>query len=153
MATVSIRGRLAIGAMLAALGSAATLGEVLAFGATDARLPAAEEFGLGPRVSANGVYTAILEPREPFALRKMHTVAVRLRDSNGKPIAGAAISVGGGMPEHRHGLPTQPRLTGELGDGVYEIQGVRFSMGGWWQLRLAIESPAGVDSVTFNLSL
>jgi hypothetical protein len=36
---------------------------------------------------------------------------------------------------------------------VYEIEGVRFSMGGWWELKLAIESPAGVDSVTFNLSL
>jgi hypothetical protein len=26
-------------------------------------------------------------------------------------------------------------------------------MGGWWELKLAIDSPAGADHVTFNLSL
>jgi hypothetical protein len=57
------------------------------------------------------------------------------------------------MPEHGHGLPTQPRVRRALGDGVYEIEGLRFNMGGWWELKLAIESPAGADSVTFNLSL
>jgi hypothetical protein len=36
---------------------------------------------------------------------------------------------------------------------VYEIEGVRFSMGGWWELKLAIDSAAGADTVTFNLSL
>jgi hypothetical protein len=115
--------------------------------------PAATEFGLGPRASANHLYTAVLEPREPIRLRKLQSVAVRIVDANGKPIEGAAISVDGGMPEHRHGLPTQPRVTQSLGDGVYEIEGVRFSMGGWWELKLGIQSPAGADTVTFNLSL
>jgi hypothetical protein len=26
-------------------------------------------------------------------------------------------------------------------------------MGGWWELRLAIESPSGTDTITFNLNL
>ena len=33
-----------------------------------ARRPAATEFGLGPRTSANRLYTATLEPAEPFEL-------------------------------------------------------------------------------------
>ena len=57
------------------------------------------------------------------------------------------------MPQHGHGLPTRPRVTRNLGDGVYEIEGVRFNMGGWWELKLAIDSAAGADSVTFNLNL
>ena len=118
-----------------------------------AERPAAAEFGLGPRPSAAQLYTATLLPRQPLRLRQLETVPVRIADASGRPVAGVAIAVSGGMPEHGHGLPTQPRVTRALGDGVYEIEGVRFSMGGWWQLKLAIESPAGADSVTFNLSL
>ena len=146
--------RWAIAAAVLALALTGCTEDALAFfGGHDVAKPAATEFGLGPRVSTQGVYTATLEPREPLALRKLQTVAVRLRDGKGQPIDGAAITVGGGMPEHRHGLPTQPRVTRALGGGVYEIEGVRFSMGGWWELKLAIESAAGADSVTFNLSL
>jgi len=126
---------------------------VMAMGAPAVQAPAAAEFGFGPRASANRVYTATLEPREPLRLRRLQAVAIRIVDASGQPINDAAISIDGGMPEHGHGLPTQPRVTQRLGDGVYEIEGVRFSMGGWWELKLAIDSPAGRDSVTFNLSL
>jgi hypothetical protein len=57
------------------------------------------------------------------------------------------------MPQHGHGLPTRPRVTRALGDGVYEIEGVRFSMGGWWEFTLAITAAAHSDVVTFNLAL
>ena len=127
--------------------------EVLAMGSAEAHPPAASEFGFGPRASINHVYSATLEPREPLKLRQLQTVAVRVVGANGLPVDDAAITIGGGMPEHKHGLPTQPRVGKSLGGGVYEIEGVRFSMGGWWELRLAIESPAGADSVTFNLGL
>ena len=63
------------------------------------------------------------------------------------------ISVDGGMPEHGHGLPTQPRVKRALGHGVYEIEGVRFNMGGWWEFKLAIAGSRGADTVTFNLDL
>jgi YtkA-like protein len=120
---------------------------------SDAKRPAATEFGLGPRTSANQKYTATLQPREPLRLRRLQTVPVRITDASGRPVEAASIKVDGGMPEHGHGLPTQPRLGRSLGNGVYEIDGVRFSMGGWWEFKLAIESPAGADRVTFNLSL
>jgi hypothetical protein len=57
------------------------------------------------------------------------------------------------MPQHGHGLPTRPRVTRNLGGGVYEIEGVRFNMGGWWEFKLAISAPGGSDRVTFNLAL
>lgn len=125
----------------------------LAMGDADIKPPAPTEFGLGPRASSQHVYTAKLEPREPIRLRQLQTVPVRVMDAKGKPVDDAKISIQGGMPEHRHGLPTQPRVTRSLGGGVYEIEGVRFSMGGWWELKLVIESAAGNDSVTFNLGL
>jgi hypothetical protein len=90
---------------------------------------------------------------EPLRVRRLQTVPVRISDAQGRPVENAVIAVDGGMPEHGHGLPTQPRVTRSLGAGLYEIEGVRFSMGGWWELKLAIDSPAGADRVTFNLSL
>ncbi|HYH08695.1 MAG TPA: FixH family protein [Thermoanaerobaculia bacterium] len=118
-----------------------------------AKKPAPSEFGLGPRASAQGLYTATLQPAGTLRPRKMQTVHVALSDSAGRAIDGAAITVDGGMPQHGHGLPTRPRVTKSLGDGVYVIEGVRFNMGGWWELRLAIDGKAGADHVTFNLAL
>jgi hypothetical protein len=118
-----------------------------------AKKPAAEEFGLGPRASATGIYTATLTPAESLRPRRLQTVQVRLQDAAGQPIDGAAITIDGGMPQHGHGLPTKPRVTKALGNGVYVIEGVRFNMGGWWEFKVAVAGKAGNDTVTFNLAL
>ena len=54
------------------------------------------------------------------------------------------------MAQHGHGLPTRPQVTQELSDGTYLIEGMKFSMTGWWEIKLAIESPEGSDKVIFN---
>ena len=115
--------------------------------------PAASEFGLGPRTSGGGLYTATLIPTEPLRPRKLQTVQVAIADAAGAPIQNAQIAIDGGMPQHGHGLPTRPRVTKQVGDGIYEIEGVRFNMGGWWEFKLTINAPAGSEIVTFNLSL
>jgi hypothetical protein len=115
--------------------------------------PAESEFGLGPRVSEAGAYTATLVPVAALKTRTMQTVKVAVVDAQGQPIDGARITVDGGMPQHGHGLPTRPRVTRNLGNGVYEIEGVRFNMGGWWEFTLSIATASGTDRVTFNLSL
>ena len=115
--------------------------------------PAETEFGLGPRASSAGRFTAKLEPVEPLRTRQLQTIRVAIQDNDGRAIENAAIRIDGGMPQHGHGLPTRPRVTKHLGGGVYEIEGVRFNMGGWWEFKLAINSVAGEDTVTFNLSL
>ena len=118
-----------------------------------ASVPAASEFGLGPRTSSSGLYTAVLQPTESLRPRKLQTVQVALTDAKGQSVDGAVITVDGGMPQHGHGLPTQPRVTKALGNGEYVIEGVRFNMGGWWELKLAIAGKEGTDTVTFNLAL
>jgi hypothetical protein len=120
---------------------------------TGAKRPAASEFGLGPRPSAGGRYVATLEPAKPLRPRQMQTVRVTVRDTEGRAIDEAQISIDGGMPQHGHGLPTRPRVTRNLGDGMYEIEGVLFNMGGWWEFKLAIAGSGGADTVTFNLDL
>ena len=115
--------------------------------------PAQTEFGTGPRPSAARRFTATLQPDQPLRPRRMQTVRVAITDAAGTPVENATIQIDGGMPQHGHGLPTRPRMTRALGDGLYEIDGVRFNMGGWWEFRLAIAAPSGSDVVTFNLAL
>lgn len=115
--------------------------------------PPAAEFGMGPRASAGGTYVAALEPAEPLRTGRMQRVRLTVRDAAGGAVETADIAVDGGMPQHGHGLPTRPRVTQALGGGAYQVDGLRFNMGGWWELRFRIASPAGTDSVTFNLDL
>ncbi|HEY0158844.1 MAG TPA: FixH family protein [Thermoanaerobaculia bacterium] len=116
--------------------------------------PAAKEFGPGPRTSAQGLYVVTLEGAGALKARKLYTLqAVVIDGDAGEPVANAGITVDGGMPQHGHGLPTRPRVTKNLGNGWYEVGGLRFNMGGWWELELTIDGPAGTDTVTFNLSV
>ena len=143
---------------VAAIGAGAMLA-VLALGAcgmmmgTGAQKPAPNEFGFGPRSSMHGMYAATLEPMQPIRVRRMQTMRVVITDRQGAPVDNADIMIDGGMPQHGHGLPTRPRVTRYLGNGAYEIEGVKFNMGGWWEFELAVDSDAGTDTVTFNLDL
>jgi hypothetical protein len=115
--------------------------------------PAEAEFGTGPRASAAHQFMATLQSDQPLRPRRLQTVRVAITDATGAPVDDATIEIDGGMPEHGHGLPTRPRVTRALGNGLYEIGGVRFNMGGWWEFTLAIHAPSGSDIVTFNLAL
>jgi len=140
-------------AMLAATLFTAGCGTIMTMMHGGPSRPPESEFGLGPRPSATTMYTATLEPAEPLRQRRLHSVRLRVLTVDQKPVDGASIKVDGGMPQHGHGLPTSPRVTRALGDGVYQVDGVRFNMGGWWELKFRISAAAGVDSVTFNLAL
>jgi hypothetical protein len=115
--------------------------------------PAEAEFGFGPRTSGSGAYRATLDPVQPIRMGRMQTMRLQLSNGSGQPLDGATVTVDGGMPQHGHGLPTSPRVTRNAGGGVYEVEGMKFNMGGWWVVKFRIDSAAGTDSVVFNLDL
>jgi hypothetical protein len=115
--------------------------------------PPAQEFGFGPRSSADATYTVWVQPLQTIRIGQLHAWRLEVRDRQGNGVAGAEITVDGGMPQHGHGLPTRPKVTKELGGGVYEAEGMRFNMGGWWVVKFRIRSAAGDDTVTFNIRL
>ncbi len=82
---------------------------------------------------------------------EMHRWTVEVRTSEGEPVYPAQISIGGGMQSHGHGLPTQPRVIAYGGQGVYLIDGVRFTMEGEWRLSFVIASDYGRDRVDFDI--
>jgi hypothetical protein len=103
------------------------------------------------RPSIDSKYLVTLQPpAKPAAINQLHAWQVKLSTPSGAPVAHARIQVDGGMPQHGHGLPTRPQVTRELPDGGYLIEGMKFSMTGWWEIKLAIDGPAGADRVTFN---
>jgi hypothetical protein len=106
------------------------------------------------RTTANGLYVAAIEPEIPEIKQgEMHSWILKVKMPDGKPVEGAKVTVDGGMPDHNHGPPTSPEMTDHLGDGRYRIEGMKFSMSGWWELRFDISAAAGADTVTFNLVL
>ena len=93
--------------------------------------------------SANQLYTVAVAPeQEPFDRNTLHAWIATVKAADGSPVDDAKISVDGGMPQHGHGLPTAPQATGYLGEGRYRIEGVRFNMSGWWELKLHVSAAA-----------
>lgn len=116
-------------------------------------VPPASEFGLGPRTSSSGRLTAVLAPDAPLKVGALQSARITIRDREGAPVRGAAITIDGGMPQHGHGLPTRPRVTREAGEGGYLVDGLRFNMGGWWELRFTVSRATVADTLTFNVRL
>ena len=90
---------------------------------------------------------------EPIAINTMHTWVIHVADINGQPISDAEISVDGGMPEHDHGLPSQPQVTRSTGAGNYLVEGMKFHMSGAWTVTMTITHGNISDQVTFDLDL
>lgn len=116
---------------------------------------AAQTFEFAPTASENGLYQVSLKPENAADVKvgPIHVWLLSVADNRGQPVTGASIRVDGGMSAHGHGLPTSPAVIGEPEPGTYRIDGVKFSMGGTWQLRFEIEAPAGTDRVEFELKL
>ena len=113
-------------------------------------VPANLDMGI-KHASARGAFVVELEPPAMTpAINQIHSWQIRLTDASGVPIAHARITVDGGMPQHGHGLPTQPRVTRELSAGTYLMEGMKFSMSGWWEIRLQIDVAGMSDTVKFN---
>jgi len=90
---------------------------------------------------------------QPLVINKIHNWILHVEDSEGNAVTDAIITVNGGMPEHNHGLPTVPQVTATLEDGDYQVEGMRFHMRGYWEIRVAIDIGTERDSVTIPLSL
>jgi hypothetical protein len=119
-------------------------------------IPAATRDFSRTRVTQGGKYRVSIRTPEPDSLPpkgKLHEWVLHVEDTTGVAVDSAIICVDGGMPEHGHGLPTSPAMNGISNAGDYRIEGMKFSMSGWWVVKFVIQAPAGTDSVRFNLGL
>lgn len=106
------------------------------------------------QLSAQGFYQVTITPQpNSIPINQLHTWTLRVTQPDGRPIEQARITVDGDMPQHGHGLPTQPQVTQHLGNGDYLVEGMKFQMGGWWVVDFVIEADGRRDTVRFNLVL
>ena len=106
------------------------------------------------RLSNAGLYRVSYAPRRgPIAINQLHSWTIHVATADGRPVTDAAIMVDGDMPQHGHGLPTQPQVTKHLGNGDYLVEGMKFQMGGWWVVDFTIDDHGQQDTVRFNMVL
>lgn len=142
--------RAALGVALAGLASASLA--FFPFGRHDGP-PAGLDYGV-QRMSEKAVYRASYKSDTlPVPISRLHTWVLHVETADGRPVADAAVKVDGDMPEHGHGLPTRPRVTRNLGNGDYLVEGVKFQMGGWWVMDFTIDAAGQSDVARFNLML
>ena len=106
------------------------------------------------RVRSDGGYAVEIHSQlSPIKINKIHNWIIKVTDSNNRPLNNASIEMIGGMPDHDHGLPTEPQVTEEVGPGKYLLQGVRFHMQGKWQIIFTITESGNQDQAILNLQL
>ena len=104
------------------------------------------------RSSARGTLRATITPEiEPIPVNQIHSWKLRLERPDGQPVEKARIVVTGLMPEHNHGMATQPRVTGYAGDGTFVVSGIKLQMRGWWTIHFSVEQGVAVDVVSFDV--
>jgi len=104
-------------------------------------------------VSERGVYKVSFESSlQPIEINQIHKWVLHIT-AEGVPVVKAELSVVGGMAAHDHGLPTRPRVSEELGDGDYRLDGMRFHMRGAWEISIEIEAGGKTDTVVIALQL
>ncbi len=90
---------------------------------------------------------------DAIPVNQMISWKLKVETADGQAVKDAEISVSGDMPEHGHGLPTEPKVTKNCGDGTYLVEGIKFSMPGWWIMSFTIKAGGKTDTVTYNLQL
>ena len=100
-----------------------------------------------------GLTIEIYSELSPLRINQIHSWHVRILDGDRKTVAVEQLQINGGMPEHDHGLPTQPQITATLDNGDYLLEGVRFHMQGLWLLQIDLQHDSSEDSAAIEFVL
>jgi hypothetical protein len=115
------------------------------------------------RTTQNGRYKISLETRPDVPPRgELFVVVAHFTELDGTPIEDGKVSLDARMPQHNHGMMTDPiddpgkcDATGancRHAGGVYETSGFKFHMGGEWTITVDVVGPRGSDSTSFAFS-
>ena len=118
---------------------------------------AADNTAKGPTMSEmgkNGLFQVTIQSDEaPLPLNRIHSWTARITTPEGRIVDDAILMVYGGMPEHKHGFPSKPEVTANLGDGRYRIEGVKFNMPGRWEMWFNVRALDQDDKVIISFDV
>ena len=102
-------------------------------------------------LSKKGLFQVTIQSDEaPLPLNRIHGWTAHITTSEGRIVDDAMVMVYGGMPEHKHGFPSKPEVTANLGNGRYRIDGVKFNMPGRWEIWINVRALDKDDKVIFS---
>lgn len=104
-------------------------------------------------VTDRGLKIEIYSELSPLRINQIHSWHVRVLNADEESQELEDLVVFGGMPEHDHGLPTQPEVTTRLDNGDYLLEGVRFHMQGHWQLQIELQLHGVADTAIIEFDL
>jgi hypothetical protein len=119
------------------------------------RISQATEVVLTKSVQERGapIQLGLLPSTAQVSVGVNHDWYVTVKTSDGAPLKECKIRFDGTMPEHGHGLPTAPRVAvAPVGDR-FKVEGVRFSMPGYWRLRTIAECGESKQVSTFDIRI
>ena len=104
------------------------------------------------KASMNGHFIVSYKSEvDPAPVNRLHSWNLNVKSADGKPLKNASIKILGDMPEHGHGFPTEPEVSSTMEDGKYMVEGIKYSMPGWWVVTFHITDGEMRDHVSFNL--
>jgi len=106
------------------------------------------------KMTANEAYNVMYKSvGGQIRINRIHSWDLTVKNAAGQPVNDAKITVVGDMPEHGHGLPTQPEVSKLGAGGVYRVDGMKFTMPGWWIITVSVMANGVHESVSFNLNI
>ena len=104
-------------------------------------------------VTDKGFKIEIYSELSPLSINTIHSWHIRVLDHDDEILELEEVNVFGGMPEHDHGLPTQPEVTMRLDNGDYWLEGLRFHMHGHWELQVEFQYAGADDTAIIDFEL
>lgn len=105
-------------------------------------------------LTESGLYRVSLMPAEgEVPIAEIHNWIVRVENAEGDVFTPTGLGLRGGMPAHGHGMTVKPQVTRRMDDGSFLIEGMKFHMGGEWQLMVGVRGPKGPDQVSFDFEV
>jgi hypothetical protein len=105
------------------------------------------------RLTNTGVYRVYFYPPPVVAINRYQVWGIYIEDAAGNALNGIKLEVDADMPAHGHGLLTQPKVKPGNAPGRYRVEGLRFHMPGYWEIRLHVNDRGNRDGLIFPVEL
>lgn len=106
------------------------------------------------RLTQKGLYRITVEKAPtPVPTNRLQTWVVAVTNADGKPLPAAMLAVSGSMPQHGHGMLVDPRASRQTESGRFLVEGLKFHMPGYWEVKFTVTADGRADDLVFTLDL
>lgn len=105
------------------------------------------------RPTSHGLYRVSVHPPPAIAINRYQTWGIYIEDAAGVALDRLALEISADMPAHGHGLLTAPQVRPGDAPGRYRVEGMRFHMPGYWEIRVRVGHADRQDTLMLPVEL